>query len=1017
MKKKFFIMAAVAAVTVQFVGLTGNLWAQCTAGPNYTCNSGNQSVTIGGGPTEINSNVTVGAGGVIHVADMPAISLGSGYAGGTNSTIDIYGQVANNARRNPGKYGTGSNTIEVQSHYTITVYGGGSVQSLGSQNNAEAINVHGFGNIINVEQGGTVYAQNDVALWFQDSMDKNILTDGTVCARGDCRNRVDNSGTIGRANDQANVFGSSAAGAEAGIIFTNRATGSVHGSLNFGAGDDELNFVAGSGVITGSVNGGRGKNTLTLAGDIGERSELKQQVSNFDQLNKEGLAEWTISGNLVNFKDVTVYEGTLILAGDNSGFIGTMTVMNVNTYTDWDGISRSSSGGSLQARAQSLPTTVINNGQMTLTNDTGDDGTYVGQITGDGTLFKIGYGVVTLAPQTGFNDYAGLTTIEQGGLAIYNPNALGIGALEIGGVLGDVGTLYTLASMTLDKVINIGVTGSTTGVINVAEGTTLTNNTGIGGTDTVAIFQKTGTGILELNGYNDFQGVTQIESGTLRVNSNAAGNLSNDIYVRNNAQLEGIGSVGSTTTSVTNAGVVMPGNPKNPYGILTIRGDYEGQPGGQVTINAVLGDDNSAHSTLVIAGTTGYIPNDVRVINNNGAGGKAPYGIPIIKVGDDDPLVASAFRLLYDYKLNDGTTAVVGGTTLYSFKPFYMGAGNGWEFRLLTVLGPDGKPILNPALPLYEAYPAVLAQYMQLGTLQQRVGNRSWESGGGRDIEPRGAWIKMEGQTGRYKAAKSLTDANFDLGYGMLRFGFDLPVLWTDEDSLLIFGIGAHASRFGRATLKSEVGHGNIDVNMEGLDATLTWYGQNGFYTDFQARTSWFDSDLKSDSLVSNHQTLKNDGFGYALGLEAGWEVPLNRSWSLTPQIQAVFTEVDFDTFVDTQNNEVISGKSQSLVGRLGLALNYDNSVTANAGDDRRIRGYVIPNLYHEFLDGTKVSVAGVEFERRNERLWAGLAVGGTLDWDDDNFSIYGELGARTSVENFGDSRQFSGELGFRIGF
>ena len=42
-----------------------------------------------------------------------------------------------------------------------------------------------------------------------------------------------------------------------------------------------------------------------------------------------------------------------------------------------------------------------------------------------------------------------------------------------------------------------------------------------------------------------------------------------------------------------------------------------------------------------------------------------------------------------------------------------------------------------------------------------------------------------------------------------------------------------------------------------------------------------------------------------------------------------------------------------------------------------------------------------------------GLGFGGSLSWADDRYSVHGELLARTSLEDFGDSRSFCGSVGF----
>jgi len=49
------------------------------------------------------------------------------------------------------------------------------------------------------------------------------------------------------------------------------------------------------------------------------------------------------------------------------------------------------------------------------------------------------------------------------------------------------------------------------------------------------------------------------------------------------------------------------------------------------------------------------------------------------------------------------------------------------------------------------------------------------------------------------------------------------------------------------------------------------------------------------------------------------------------------------------------------------------------------------------------------------QQLWGGLGFGGSLSWADDRYSVHGELLARTSLEDFGDSHSFGGSVGFSV--
>jgi fibronectin-binding autotransporter adhesin len=106
---------------------------------------------------------------------------------------------------------------------------------------------------------------------------------------------------------------------------------------------------------------------------------------------------------------------------------------------------------------------------------------------------------------------------------------------------------------------------------------------------------------------------------------------------------------------------------------------------------------------------------------------------------------------------------------------------------------------------------------------------------------------------------------------------------------------------------------------------------------------------------------------------------------------------------------------AESLLGRLGLAIDYRNAWRDASGQVRRTSVYGIGNLYYEFFDGTVANVSGTTFANANERLWGGVGLGGTYNWANDRYALYGEVSVNTSLENFGDSDSVNGTAGFRL--
>lgn len=946
--------------------------------------------TVGAGNTAAGDNWNVAIGSdldksVYSVGDKNAVSLRD------NATIHIKKNavVTNEAVRNIGNFGTGANTIEVRSGSDITV--DGTVQKYGPQNMGEAINVHGGGNKIVVN--GSVIAEKSSAIWFQDWT-------GTG---NDSRNSVINNGLIQR-TDGGNVIGTSGGN---GIDFTNN--GIVNGNLIFAKGDDNLTFMPGSNV-TGNIDGGGGTNKLTLDGG-GDKAggTLKGAIKNFKSLTKTGTGLWEITGPMQGFDTVEVRQGTLGLSGNNDGFTGKITVLQ---------------NASLSAKAESLPVNHPVNGNVgnidltnggTLIFEQDDNGSYKGQIVGDGSVIKTGNGIIDLAPDAGANTYSGVTIINGGGLAIAAPSALGTHS----DISINSGSLIANANMTIGKNINLAsAEADKTAIINT-NGHNITVQGVLNGVNANGTFIKSGTGtLIAANNDNSFPGNVEVDGGALQIDGSGANNFKGRIHVLHNAFLQGSGRVAG---DVVNAGWLAPGSFNDKFAAFTVGGNYTGQPGGKLSIYSVLGDDNSPTSKLIVEGDTSGTPTNIRVINQNGSGGYTDKGILVVDVqGQSDP---NAFTLAYDYKQPDGRTAVVAGKYLYNLQ--YDQQNGNWYLK--TLLNEDDTPVVNPSVPLYEAYPQILLGYMKVNTLEERVGNRKWhilEDGEEQQQKlqyQEGTWFKTEGLSGKYQADHSTAapDSSYDVDSWQMQLGYDKIISRQETATTVVGGLNLQIGQ-ARARIKSAVGNGKIKSDGKGLGGTMTWYQDNGVYVDTQAQAVWFDSDIASSSSAAAQQIEGNKGFGYGLSVETGKRIPMKRPhWSWTPQMQLAYSNVDFDSLNDVNGLAVKRGSADSLQGRLGLAVNYEKSYkNENDKNYRNVKAYGLVNVYHEFHDGTNVLIAGDSFANKNDPTWLGLAVGGTYNYGKNSqYSLYGELGISTSAKNFGDSHVLRGEVGFRYRF
>ncbi|MEN5064950.1 autotransporter outer membrane beta-barrel domain-containing protein [Achromobacter aegrifaciens] len=541
---------------------------------------------------------------------------------------------------------------------------------------------------------------------------------------------------------------------------------------------------------------------------------------------------------------------------------------------------------------------------------------------------------------------------------------------------------------------------------------------------------KQGAGTLTLSGNSAaFTGTTDIQAGTLQVD----GVLGGPVNVLVAARLTGTGRVGATV----NQGTIAPG-PRSGFGTLTIAGDYAAQ-GGNLEIRTQLGADDSPTDKLVITGdSAGTTP--VTVKNMGGAGAQTQRGIQVVQVHG---LSAGRFDLANGDYVIGGRPALVAGA--YGYVLQQDSADGGWYLRSsLTNPGttptdpgttptdpgttptdpgttptdpgtpspgggtPGAEPPLlyQPGVPVYEAYANTLLHLSQLPTLRQRVGNRLYDPA---DAGRNGVWSRVEGSTGRLDPAASTTGARQDIDSWKAQFGVDRILAGQEEGSRLVGGLAFY---YGKADTRvsSVYGDGTIDTTAYGLTPTLTWYGKNGVYIDAQAQATWFDSDLNSRLAGKLKGGQKAQSYG--LGIEAGKAFGLSEGFALIPQAQLTYVSTRFDRFNDRFGARVESDKGDSLLGRLGIALDYKSN-WQTAGVKRESSVYGVVNVKHEFLDGTRVRVADTQVASRMARTWGSVGAGVNYGWGE-RYAIYGQIDADS---DFSGSHVVTATAGFRMTF
>ncbi|MFO1247560.1 MAG: autotransporter-associated beta strand repeat-containing protein [Alphaproteobacteria bacterium] len=322
-------------------------------------------------------------------------------------------------------------------------------------------------------------------------------------------------------------------------------------------------------------------NNVTLSGVIGNPLGVNTQAG-AGGFTKTGPGKLTLTGNNT-YGGPTVISGGGLQIGDG-GTTGTL-----------------GSG------------TVINNSELAFNRS--DDITVANAISGSGSLIHAGGGVLTL---TGANTSTGSTTIGTGTIRLGTNGNIGTGALTInGGVFDMAGRNQTVATLSGSGATIITGGGYLTANSN--------SNSSFGGVISgTGGFNKGGAGTLTLTGVNTYTGGTQVNAGTLRLDTGSSLAANTIIQVSSGATLD-LNSNSLTVSQLGGTGNILLGsatlsiiNSADKFLTNTVSGTGGLVKGGNSTLY-VLGNNTYSGGTTISSGTlmigtgglTGSITGDV----------------------------------------------------------------------------------------------------------------------------------------------------------------------------------------------------------------------------------------------------------------------------------------------------------------------------------------------------------------------------------------------------------------------
>ncbi len=335
------------------------------------------------------------------------------------------------------------------------------------------------------------------------------------------------------------------------VIFNQGTTGAFSGDIS-GTGSITKQG-AGTLILSGS-NSYSGGTTISAGALQGDTTSLTGNITNSSSLVFDQESLGTFSGDISGTGSVTKQgAGTLILSGSNS-YSGGTTI----------------SVGALQGNTTSLTGDITNNSSLVFNQIS--TGTFLGDISGTGSVTKRGTGVLILS---GTNTYSGGTNINAGTLRIANDSLLGSGE---GGVTFGGGNLNT--TDTFSTARNIALSGN--GAFEVDASTSLTCSGDIGGSGSLT---KLGSGNLILTGSNSYTGGNIVSAGILQGDAGSiSGNIANAGSIVFNQE-----SLGTFSGDISGIGSVT----KQGAGTLILSGSNSYSAGTTISAGTLQGDTTS----------------------------------------------------------------------------------------------------------------------------------------------------------------------------------------------------------------------------------------------------------------------------------------------------------------------------------------------------------------------------------------------------------------------------------------
>ncbi|HEF0022154.1 autotransporter outer membrane beta-barrel domain-containing protein [Citrobacter amalonaticus] len=435
--------------------------------------------------------------------------------------------------------------------------------------------------------------------------------------------------------------------------------------------------------------------------------------------------------------------------------------------------------------------------------------------------------------------------------------------------------------------------------------------------------------------------------------------------------------------------------------------DYSGT-NGILTLNTVLGGDDSLTDKLYVLGDVAAGNTQVSINNIGGKGALTHQGIEIVNVGGE----------------SIGTFTKYGRIVAGAYDYDVVRKGENWYLVSNTATNPapdptptpDPTPVLRPEGGEYVANIAAANTLFQ-HRLHDRLGEPHYVNAlKGETDNVSSLWMRHVGGHTRFKDNSG--QINTQANRYVVQLGGDIAQWSGDEKDRYHLGVmGGYANQKSNSHNKLNRYYSNGSIDGYSVGVYGTWLQDNeektGAYVDSWLLYNWFDNTVSGYGLAQEDYKSK----GYTASLESGYtwkigEKNERESYYFQTVGQLTWMGVKAKTHREANGTRVTSEGDGNIQSRLGTRVFIKGHSKIDEGKERIFEPFVEANWIHN----TKrfgASMSGVDVEQAGTRNIAELKAGVESQLNR-NVNLWGNVAQQIGNAGYSDT---SAMLGFKVIF